>query len=165
MHVRHITQNDVNSYRALRESVLHETDFMLREPGEYTPNQHQVAEEIDSIIASENSIILVADSGADLVGFIEVKGGALKRTRHCAVVFLAVRKECWGQEIGKSLLSAAVRWAEESPLVRLELEVATENKRAISLYRNLGFEIEGTKEQSVRVGSRYYDDHVMALLC
>lgn len=47
---------------------------------------------------------------------------------------------------------------------RLELTVMARNERAIGLYRRHGFEIEGTRRDSVRVGGAYVDELAMARL-
>jgi len=47
-------------------------------------------------------------------------------------------------------------------LVRLELEVHADNLAAISLYKHVGFEIEGTKKLSAFKSGKYLDVHMMS---
>jgi RimJ/RimL family protein N-acetyltransferase len=56
------------------------------------------------------------------------------------------------------------KWAAERQLYRLELTVMTHNERAIRLYRRLGFEIEGTKRDSLWVDGSYVDEYCMSKL-
>lgn len=52
----------------------------------------------------------------------------------------------------------------EYDLHKVSLEVLSNNSRAISLYRKLGFVHEGTKRQEVLKGSSFIDSHVMSML-
>ena len=49
-------------------------------------------------------------------------------------------------------------------LVRVELEVFTDNVKAIHLYEKLGFEKEGCKRMTTVRNGRYVDEYVMARL-
>lgn len=47
-------------------------------------------------------------------------------------------------------------------LLRLELEVYTDNEPAIRLYERFGFEREGTKRRDAFRGGQYVDSYLMA---
>ena len=53
-------------------------------------------------------------------------------------------------------------WADEHEITRLELTVMAHNERAQRLYLSRGFEIEGTKRNSMRVDGAYVDELYMA---
>ncbi|WP_277674608.1 GNAT family N-acetyltransferase, partial [Piscibacillus halophilus] len=55
-------------------------------------------------------------------------------------------------------------WAIKVQLHRLELTVIVENKAAVNLYKKMGFEIEGVKKDSLKLGERYVDEYYMAKL-
>ncbi len=44
------------------------------------------------------------------------------------------------------------------------MSIAIASVRAIALYRELGFEIEGRRQRALRVDNIYYHDTTMALL-
>jgi RimJ/RimL family protein N-acetyltransferase len=69
-----------------------------------------------------------------------------------------------GQGIGTRLFREVEKWAREQELHRLELTVMTHNERAIHLYKKMGFEIEGTKRDSICVDGTYVDEYYMAKL-
>jgi putative acetyltransferase len=52
----------------------------------------------------------------------------------------------------------------ESADDRLELEVFTNNPRAIHVYEKVGFEIEGCKRRAVLKEDGYHDTYIMSLL-
>ena len=85
------------------------------------------------------------------------------RRAHARGIGMAVRSEHQGKGVGDALMEAllgiADNWLNVS---RLELDVFTDNERAIALYRKHGFEIEGThKAYALRAG-KWTDVHSMA---
>ena len=61
-------------------------------------------------------------------------------------------------------IDAAVARARKLGLTRVELTVRKDNRRAIALYRKVGFVSEGIKRAAFRVDGRYYDLLSMAVL-
>lgn len=66
--------------------------------------------------------------------------------------------------IGRALMKTALNKAQEKGLTRIELTVREHNKRAISLYKDLGFEIEGIHKNGVCINGKYENHIFMALL-
>ena len=58
---------------------------------------------------------------------------------------LMVAADQRGRGIGRALLSAAVDWAREIGVTKLELHVFPWNEPAIRLYERFGFEREGVR--------------------
>ncbi|MEM9319746.1 MAG: GNAT family N-acetyltransferase [Pseudomonadota bacterium] len=87
------------------------------------------------------------------------------RQRHVGEIFLFVHDDYWGRGIGRALLAALLDLADNwHGLRRVELDVATENARAIAMYKAAGFEIEGTKRGDTITAGRLDDSHVMGRL-
>lgn len=165
MTFRDAVKADAKQYIAIRRAVLSESDFMLREPGEYSPSVVEAEAEIERAFTGPNSRIIVAESDGVLVGFLVAKGNTLRRLRHSTEIFMAVLKSFWGQGVARGMLREATVWAKATGLERLELSVSTENLRAIKLYEKAGFQIEGTRRRAVSIGGRLMDDHLMGFLC
>ena len=87
------------------------------------------------------------------------------RRRHVATLGMAVRDDWQGKGVGSALLGAAVdladRWLN---IVRLELEVYTDNTAAIGLYKKFGFVVEGTLQMYGFRDGEYVDSYIMARL-
>jgi ribosomal protein S18 acetylase RimI-like enzyme len=66
------------------------------------------------------------------------------------------------QGIGRALLEAAVEWARENGVRKLELHVFTYNEAAINLYESFGFEREGLRKQHYLQNDKLVDAYVMA---
>jgi putative acetyltransferase len=78
---------------------------------------------------------------------------------------LSVAPKAQGQGVGRALMQALVDWADRwGQVLRLELNVYTDNERAIALYRSFGFEIEGTHRAYALRDGKYVDSHSMARL-
>jgi len=70
-----------------------------------------------------------------------------------------------GRGVGSALLQAAVRWARESGLHKLVLQVWPHNERAQALYRKAGFVQEGyLRRQYRRRNGQLWDAVVMGLV-
>ncbi|MFC4403808.1 GNAT family N-acetyltransferase [Gracilibacillus xinjiangensis] len=56
------------------------------------------------------------------------------------------------------------QWASKHNLRRLELTVVTGNEAGLSLYKKMGFEIEGTKRDSLFIDGEYLDEYYLSKL-
>ena len=55
-----------------------------------------------------------------------------------------------------------VLWANENNISRLELTVMCPNSMAKQLYEKNGFEVEGTKRNSIFMNGKYIDEYYMS---
>lgn len=70
-----------------------------------------------------------------------------------------------GHGYGTRALRLLLTYAFETmKLHRIALRVLAYNKRAIAVYKKVGFVVEGTERQSARVGGTWHDDLMMGLL-
>jgi RimJ/RimL family protein N-acetyltransferase len=67
------------------------------------------------------------------------------------------------QGVGRSLMEAAVAWARDAGVRKLELHVFPWNEPAIRLYEAMGFEREGYRKAHFWRGDEYVDAVLMAL--
>jgi putative acetyltransferase len=87
------------------------------------------------------------------------------RRRHVGDIGMGVRDDWQGKGVGTALMQAAVdladRWLN---LIRLELDVYTDNEPAIRLYKRFDFVIEGTRVAFAFRDRQYVDTYLMARL-
>ncbi len=110
-----------------------------------------------------NLVAVVSDR---VVGMLDVHTFSNKpRRRHVGTIGMCVHDQWQGKGIGKALMQAGIELADNwLNLVRLELEVYTDNEPAIRLYERFGFEREGTLRQHAFRDGCYVDSYLMARL-
>jgi putative acetyltransferase len=112
-------------------------------------------------------VLLVAVRDGEIVGHAGLNGAGMHqvRRRHVMGLGISVTPAAQGQGVGTALMAAlcdyADRWA---GVLRIELTVYTDNEVAIRLYRNFGFEIEGTSRHYALRDGVFVDAHAMARL-
>ena len=72
-------------------------------------------------------------------------------------------KDCWGQGIAHETLQLILKRAGKLGLRKILLEVASDNPRAIALYRRAGFETEGVLRRQLPRGRTFTDILIMAV--
>jgi RimJ/RimL family protein N-acetyltransferase len=101
------------------------------------------------------------DDGA-LVGRLSVGRDPHPASTHVADVGLMVALDARRQGVGTALMRAAVDWARETGVHKLELHVFPWNEAAIALYEAFGFEREGYRKRHYRRGGELVDAILMA---
>jgi RimJ/RimL family protein N-acetyltransferase len=97
-----------------------------------------------------------------LVGRLSVGRDPHPASAHVADVGLMVALDARRQGVGTALLQAAVEWAREAGIRKLELHVFPWNEAAIALYEAFGFEREGFRKGHYRRGGEFVDAILMA---
>ena len=83
-----------------------------------------------------------------------------------ATFYIAIaEKENWSKGFGKETTRLMVDYAFETlNLNRVQLHVTVENERAVKVYKDIGFKIEGTMKQAMFHQNHYSDFYLMAIL-
>lgn len=85
------------------------------------------------------------------------------RRRHAANIGMGVHDAYAGRGVGQLLMNTVIDISDNwLNLIRLELTVYTDNKRAISLYERCGFVTEGTLRQYAYRNGDWVDAYSMA---
>jgi RimJ/RimL family protein N-acetyltransferase len=158
--VRNLTTKDIYEFMALTKYIDSETDFLGSDPSDKRASHMQII----SSIKSGRQIIMVAATKDGLIGHIGAfwRRGQGSRLKHCMNVGLGVAKDFWGMGVGNAMMDAVENKAKALGIVRMELDVMQHNVAAIALYKKRGYLIEGTKQKSIKIGSTYIDEHLMA---
>lgn len=147
------------------QAVDSETKFLARESDEFNFTMEQEREFIKNSINDENRLFLVGEIDGEIIANCSV--GVIsnnKRYLHRAAMGIAVCKDYWSKGIGKKMMQECINWCKEKGVEQLELEVVTENNRAVSMYKSLDFEVYGTKKHALKYGDGTYADEYFMIL-
>ncbi|KPB03930.1 GNAT family N-acetyltransferase [Bacillus sp. CHD6a] len=164
MIIREIRMEDAENLLILIKEVESTAAFLLMEPRERKTSLEQQQKQIEQINTKKNSTIFVAEKNGKLVGYLFVIGGSAKRTKHTAYLVIGILQEYRGKGIGTNLFDHATCWAKTHNISRLELTVVTANEAGVALYQKSGFDVEGTKRNSLIINDRAYDEYYMSKL-
>lgn len=138
---------------------------MLSYPDENSFDPEQEAQFLEEKTNSSNGIEIVAIVDGKIVGTAGIEAvGEKHKVRHRAEFGISVLKEYWGMGLGKALTGACIECAREAGYVQLELNVVAENKRAVTMYRDLGFTEFGRNPKGFNSRLSGYQEVVYMLL-
>lgn len=142
-----------------------ETDYLLSYPDENSYDAQQEAEFLKEKTESPNEIEIVAVVDGVVAGTAGIEAvGAKYKLKHRAELGIAILKEYWGLGIGKALMEACIECAKDAGYTQLELNVVAENKRAVSLYKKMGFVEYGRNPRGFNSRVSGYQEVVYMLL-
>ena len=162
--IRQIREDDAQSFLAMLKTLDNETKFMMYEPDERKSTVESQSRKIREALSKDNHIIFVADYDGWLIGFLAAHGGEFRRNRHQVHIVVGIIGEFRGRGVGKALFLEMEKWARAKGIHRLELTVMSNNEAGIRLYQKMGFEIEGTRHDSLLVNGEYVDEYAMSKL-
>lgn len=115
--------------------------------------------------SADTNYVLVAAVEGKVIGMIGLHWTSRPRIRHVAHLGMMIHDQFQGRGIGKALMAAVIdaadRWLN---LVRVELEVYPDNERAVRLYEQFGFAVEGRKRLNAWRDGQYVDSLIMGRL-
>ena len=115
-----------------------------------------------SIQGYPDAAVLVAEDGDRIVGRLSLSRDTHPASRHVADLGLMVAESHRRQGVGTPLLHAAVAWAHDAGVRKLELHVFPWNEPALGLYEAFGFEREGYRKRHYERGGELVDAILMA---
>ncbi|MFL6012688.1 MAG: GNAT family N-acetyltransferase [Gaiellaceae bacterium] len=110
-----------------------------------------------------DAAVYVAEVDGELAGRLSLARDPNPASHHVADLGLMVDSRFRRQGVGRALLRAAVEWAPEHGVAKLELHVFPWNEPAIALYESFGFEREGFRKRHYLRSNGYADAILMAL--
>ena len=157
--------SDADKMIAYLKATAAETEYGLSYPEEMNFTTNDEEDFIANYAADKGSIMITAFDGENLVGNASLSCVMeRKKTLHRATFGMAILESEWGQGLGKKILTELIKFAKEAGYEFLELEVASTNRKAIELYKKLGFSASGERPCSLKLrNGEYYDELLMIL--
>ncbi len=165
MIIREIRESDAENFLDMQKKIEEESQFMLLEPGEREDAVAAKRKLIRKVLARDNETVLVVEnSNGSLAGYLRALGGSYQKTRHSAYITVGILKKYTGKGLGTRLFTELEVWARKNGIHRLELIVVKKHEAAVGLYKKMGYEIEGTKRDSLLIDGEYVDEYYMGKL-
>lgn len=162
--IRQAEPNDARALIGLTKLVGKETDYLTFGPEGVGLTVAQEMDLIDAFATSQENIMLVVEVDGQIIGMGNIATFGSMKQSHVAEIGLSLIKEYWGYGICSLLMEDLLDFSKNVGLEVITLEVVTENKRAIELYKKFGFEIVGTLKKRLKHNCSYFDSYVMELL-
>lgn len=144
------------------KTYVPQSDYIPKLGQEIQITVQQEADWIHSFIANDNSLLLVAEHENRIIGNIDLTGSRRKAMEHTAVIGMGMLKEWRNAGLGTALLSSAVEWARQNPILELVwLQVYTANAAGLGLYRKMGFIENGVIQNFFKHEGSYFDNLTM----
>lgn len=132
--------SDAAAILAHMEKTSGETDYMLRYPDEVTRGVEAEKSYLRELLESPRHLMIAAEIDGRIVSNAGLNPvGAREKIRHRASFGISVQRAYWGCGVGTLTLRALLAKAREMGYTQVELDVVSENARAIALYEKLGF--------------------------
>ena len=117
-----------------------QTDWLLTYPEEILLSPEQEGEYLEKRTASPREVEILAVVDGQIVGLAGVDAlSAREKVRHRASFGISIDREYWGLGIGRAMLRACIACAKKAGYAQLELDVVSDNDRALALYESEGF--------------------------
>ena len=163
MIIRKAEANDAEGLTELGTAVGSEPEGWLVTTNGWR-NVHDERRYLRAIRRFPHAAVFVAEDEGLIVGRLSIARDQHPASRHVADLGLMVAASHRRRGIGTALLDAALEWARDAGVAKLELHVFPWNEAAIKLYERFGFEREGYRRSHYRRGDDYVDAILMAYL-
>jgi len=132
----------------------------------YASEEQWTAKLTDSTAAGSLHVQLVAEADGEVVGAAGLHpNGPSPRKRHSMLLGINVDAGWQGRGVGKLLMHSLCDYADNwLGLLRIELDVYADNRRAQALYERFGFVREGVRRCEALRDGVYVDGWLMARL-
>jgi RimJ/RimL family protein N-acetyltransferase len=160
--VREATLQDAENIIKLSKNCINDSEHLLLEHSEFNPTIEEEEKWISSYIEKNNNLLLVATYNNEIIGNIDLVNIYRKKLSHNASIGMEISKEWRNLGLGFALLNCAVDWAKNnSELLKLNLDVFSNNESGIALYKKIGFTEEGRQSKFIKIGENKFVDNVI----
>ena len=158
--------------RARPEDAAPLLDYLKIVGGE-TDNLSFGAEGVPLSVKAEEDILRAQSQSSDNVQYLAKADGKIigtaslnrnpRRMSHRGVFGISLKKAWWGYGAASALTEAILAFAKENSFEQLNLEVRSDNLRAIRLYKKYGFQKLCTFPRFFKINGEYIDFDLMKL--
>ena len=159
--IRRAKKGDEYGYADVSARCYCETRFLSRCTLDDMPSAEELLGFIEEVEHSDKEVLLVAVYDNLIVGFGDITACLNKeKMKHKCDLNVSVLKDYWHMGIGKALVSSLVEFAGKAGYEQVNLNVASDNLRAIGLYEHLGFCATGREVHAMKHADGDYSDFI-----
>ncbi|HDR7854648.1 GNAT family N-acetyltransferase [Bacillus paranthracis] len=164
MKIRIASVEDAEYILSIKQEIILSTSFFVSSPSEIPSNFKKEKQRIEDSV-EKGGVTLIAEIDNAIVGFLSFSRNPMERLHHVGSFGMGIKKEFCNYGIGTKMLSYLINWAKaQKGLEKICLGVLSNNKRAIHVYKKLGFQEEGRQIKQIKFeNGEYADDILMAL--
>lgn len=162
--VRKLVSSDADNVLEFLKIVGAETNFLLIDQQGLALTLEEEKTVINRYLNHPVSLLLGCFIDDELVSVANLSVSDKMRIKHIGKIGVSVKKKYWTQGIGYKMMKIFVDYAKQNThLDLLQLEVRSDNFRAINLYESLGFKFIGTIPKAMKIDCVFYDFNLMYL--
>jgi len=164
--IRHIEESDIDGVWDNFNEVIDEAIYL---PVFFPVKSDFEKHSWFKSLKKENELCIVAvhlnlRPPQNILGQCEISNSEWDAARHIGKLGVIVRSGFRNLGIGFYLIDVAIRESKRiNKKEKLVLSTFTENKRAIHLYKKMGFKTVGVRKKQFYMNSQYYDEVLMEL--
>lgn len=167
-----VKDRQISIVRACAEDAYALLEFLKIVGGE-TDNLSFGAEGVPMGLENEKSYLSSQVGSADNVQYLAKHNGEIvgtaslnrkpRRMSHRGEIGISLKKAYWGLGIASSMMERILEFAQDNGFEQLDLEVRSDNDRAIRLYEKFGFQKLCTFPAFFKINGQYIDFDLMVL--
>lgn len=154
--LRNAEEDEAEMLLKYLKQVYAETPFLIQEPDEITFTIADEKKYIKENNDSDSDLLLIGMLDGKHVGNCSLMGNHARRLKHRTSLGIVLYLEYTGLGIGRIMIEEACKIAKENGIEQIELEVAANNRNAISLYEKLGFKKIATLPNNMKYSDGTY---------
>ena len=163
--IRSIKESDAQNLINLLNKMGGETDYLSFGINGFPLSLKEEKKLIKEKNKTKNNLMLLAEINGKPAGSLSLFSEQKERTKHNGEFGIAVLKNYWSLGIAKLLMNEMINRAKSNGVTqRINLKVSVDNKKAVKLYEDFGFEIEGKLKREICINGKFMDNYIMGLL-
>lgn len=154
--LRNAEEDEAKMLLKYLKQVYAETPFLIQEPDEITFTIDDEKKYIKENNDSDSDLLLIGMLDGKHVGNCSLMGNHARRLKHRTSLGIVLYLEYTGLGIGRIMIEEVCKIAKDNGIEQVELEVAANNRNAISLYEKLGFKKIATLPNNMKYSDGTY---------
>lgn len=158
---RHPTMDDAEDILEYTNSIIEEGKYFVTEEKLSLEEEKENLKEVIERVEENKTVFILLEVDGKVVGGASVSSKK-GRMAHMGDIGMGIKKGFRGRGFGTKLLKITIEKAKEKINTKIFIadSVFGNNKRAINLYKKLGFKEIGRIEKGLRLPNDKYTDHI-----